>query len=171
MRSNNQILLIVMLVLLLAGCSTVGTSPRGLELPIEMAAVRLYVDAQDGGYRIVSTETLKKWLDEGMKPTIMSTLPLEDDMKFGTLPGAVRVTMARTDKELTTNDVTKLLKMAGDDKNRAVVVYCGNVGCRRSHYAAKYLVGWGYKNVYRYPGGIISWREAGYPVVMLTPAQ
>jgi rhodanese-related sulfurtransferase len=158
-------------MLALAGCATVGTSPKGAELPIEMAAVRLHVDVQDGGYRIVSTETLKKWFDEGMKMTIMSTLPLEDDMKFGTLPGAVRATMAKAEKDLTTNDVTNLLKIAGADKDTAIVVYCGNVGCRRSHYAAKYLVGWGYKNVYRYPGGILSWREAGYPVVMVPPGK
>ncbi|HZV83075.1 MAG TPA: rhodanese-like domain-containing protein [Geobacteraceae bacterium] len=162
---------VLLAILVLAGCASVGTSPRGQELPIEKAAVKLHVDVQDGGYKIVSTETLKKWLDEGMKLTMLSTLPLEEDRMLGTLPGALNAPMARAEKEITTNDVSNLLKVAGDDKNKTIIVYCGFVGCRRSHHAAKYLVGWGYKNVYRYPGGIIAWKEAGYPLVKLPPAK
>lgn len=158
-------------MLALAGCAAVGTSPRGGELPIERAAVKLHVDVQDGGYRIVSTETLKKLLDEGMKPTILSTLPLESDRALGTLPGALNAPMANAEKEITTDSVSNLLKVAGNEKNRPIVVYCGFVGCRRSHHAAKYLTEWGYKNVYRYPGGITAWKEAGYPVVKLPPAK
>ncbi|HZV82762.1 MAG TPA: rhodanese-like domain-containing protein [Geobacteraceae bacterium] len=158
---------VLLAILVLGGCASVGTSPRGLELPIEKAAVKLHVDMQDGGYKIVSTETLKKFLDEGMKPTILSTLTLEEDRTLGTLSGALNAPMARTEKEITTNDVSNLLKVAGDDKNKSIIVYCDFVSCRRSHFAAKYLVGWGYKNVYRYPGGITAWKEAGYPVVKL----
>ena len=171
MRICPHTVLMVILALALVGCASVGTSPRGLELPIEKAAVKLHVDAQDGGYKIVSTETLKKFLDEGMKPTILSTLTLEEDRVSGTLPGALNAPMAKTEKEITTNDVSNLLKVAGEDKNKSIIVYCGFVGCRRSHFAAKYLVGWGYKNVYRYPGGITAWKEAGYPVVKLPPAK
>ena len=162
---------VLLAMLALAGCASLGTSPRGAELPIERAAVKLHVDVQDGGYRIVSTETLKKWLDEGMKPTILSTLPLEDDRTLGTLPGALNAPMANDEKEITKDSVSNLLKVAGNDKNKAIVVYCSSVGCRRNHYAATYLTEWGYKNVYRYPGGITAWKEAGYPVVKLPPAK
>lgn len=48
------------------------------------------------------------------------------------------------------------------DKSYTIVVYCGFVGCPRSHVAAKYLVAQGYTNVYRYGGGIFAWRDAGY---------
>lgn len=49
------------------------------------------------------------------------------------------------------------------DKSKKVVVYCGFVGCGRSHEGAKLLVQNGYKNVYRYGGGISAWFDAGYP--------
>ncbi|MDD7684365.1 rhodanese-like domain-containing protein [Eubacterium pyruvativorans] len=50
------------------------------------------------------------------------------------------------------------------DKGYKIVVYCGHVGCGRSHVAAKYLVQKGFTNVYRYGGGISAWVDAGYPV-------
>ena len=43
------------------------------------------------------------------------------------------------------------------NKDKPVIVYCGFVGCRRSHQAARFLVEEGYKNVYRYAGGITAW--------------
>lgn len=49
------------------------------------------------------------------------------------------------------------------DKNYKIVVYCGHIGCARSHVAAAYLVKQGYTNVYRYGGGISAWVDAGYP--------
>ncbi len=57
-------------------------------------------------------------------------------------------------------------------KSAPIVVYCGFVGCSRSHEAAAYLVKNGYTNVYRYGGGILAWIDAGYPVVKAetTPA-
>lgn len=50
------------------------------------------------------------------------------------------------------------------DKNKKIVVYCGFVKCQRSHQAAKYLKKKGFKNVYRYAGGICAWDEAGMPI-------
>ena len=50
------------------------------------------------------------------------------------------------------------------DKNTKIVVYCGHIGCARSHFAAAYLVKQGYTNVYRYGGGISAWVDAGYSV-------
>ena len=47
------------------------------------------------------------------------------------------------------------------DKNTKIVVYCGHIGCARSHVAAAYLVKQGYTNVYRYGGGISAWVDAG----------
>lgn len=46
-------------------------------------------------------------------------------------------------------------------KDAPIVVYCGFIGCARSHIAAKYLKSKGYTNVYRYGGGIFAWRDAG----------
>lgn len=55
-------------------------------------------------------------------------------------------------------------KMLGTNKDRLIVIYCGFVKCTRSHNGAMWAVKLGYKNVYRYPGGIKASDEAGYPV-------
>jgi rhodanese-related sulfurtransferase len=152
------------LSLALAGCASQGTSPKGLEIPIEKAAFKFTTDVKDGGYKIVSTEELKKWLDESKKITIISSLPASDDKAIGTLPSAVNGAMPKTEKELTQADKDNLLKAAGADKEKTIVVYCGFVACRRSHIGAKILVENGFQNVYRYPGGITAWHEMGYPI-------
>jgi rhodanese-related sulfurtransferase len=154
------------LALALSGCAAkIGTSPQGLELPIEKAALKLGSDVQAGGYKVVTTDELKKWLDEKKAVLVVSSLPVEDDKAFGTLPGAVNALMPKSEKELTPADTERLLKATGSDKEKIVVVYCGFVACRRSHIAAKLLVENGFKNVYRYPAGIAGWGEAGFPLV------
>lgn len=55
----------------------------------------------------------------------------------------------------------KYYKVKKVNKNKTIVVYCGFVGCERSHQGAMYLVQKGFKNVYRYPGGISGWVDAG----------
>ena len=62
-------------------------------------------------------------------------------------------------------------KSVVEDKNTKIVVYCGHIGCARSHVAAAYLVKQGYTNVYRYGGGISAWMDAGNAVEKVeTPA-
>jgi rhodanese-related sulfurtransferase len=53
--------------------------------------------------------------------------------------------------------------LLGDDKNKIILIYCGFVKCTRSHNGAAWTVKLGYKNVYRYPGGIFAWKGANYP--------
>jgi len=152
----------------LAGCSavggTVGTSPKGLEVPIEQAALKFAEDVGANSYKVLSTDELKKWMDEGKEFTIVSSLPAEDDKKLGTISGAINGVMPKTEKELTKANEDNLLKAVGPDKEKTIVVYCGFVACRRSHIAATILAKNGYENVYRYPGGITAWVEAGNTV-------
>jgi rhodanese-related sulfurtransferase len=55
----------------------------------------------------------------------------------------------------------KSKKVSVINKDKKIVVYCGFVGCERSHQGAMFLVQKGFKNVYRYPGGISGWVDAG----------
>jgi rhodanese-related sulfurtransferase len=71
--------------------------------------------------------------------------------------------MPGAEKDLTQADKDLLIKTAGMEKDKTIVVYCGFVACRRSHIGAKILVDEGFINVYRYPAGIIGWKEMGYP--------
>jgi rhodanese-related sulfurtransferase len=152
-------------VLLLAGCASPrGTSPQGLELPIEKAAVNLVTDTKNGGYRIVTTNELKKWLDEGRKMIIINSLLYNDSRVLGTIPGSVNASLPESEQELTPEDREHLSHAAGGNKESLLVVYCGFVACRNSHIGAKLLVDDGYKNVYRYPAGVIGWAEAGNSV-------
>ncbi len=56
----------------------------------------------------------------------------------------------------------EFVKLLGPDKDRTMVFYCGFTECTRSHNAAMWAVNLGYKNVYRNPGGIEGWVQAGY---------
>jgi thiosulfate/3-mercaptopyruvate sulfurtransferase len=65
MNTRNYLAIIAVMTLTLAGCaSTHGTSPKGLEVPIEKAALKFSSDIKDGGYKVVGTDELKKWLDK-----------------------------------------------------------------------------------------------------------
>jgi thiosulfate/3-mercaptopyruvate sulfurtransferase len=154
---------IAIMPLMFAGCAAkLGTSPKGLEVPIEKAAVRLSADMKDGGYKIVTTDELKKWLDEGKKMTIISALSHAEDRVSGIIPGALSAPMPESEQEITPEDNEHLRSAAGNNKEAVLVVYCGFVASRKSHIGAKLLVNYGYKKVYRYTAGAIGWGESGY---------
>jgi rhodanese-related sulfurtransferase len=165
-RTARTALLFAAAALASAGCASLrpGSSVQGLELPIEKAAIRLAADAREGGYRLVSTEEMKKRLDEGGKLVVIDTLPAPDRAATGHIPGSVNAPMPKDGKELAPADVDRLLAAAGPDKGVPVVLYCGFVACRRSHVGAKALAEKGYEDVIRYPGGIVAWAEAGHPL-------
>ena len=149
----------------LTGCAaSFGTSPKGLELPIEKAALKFAADTKANAYKVVTTEDLKKWIDEKKPMTVISALPAEEDASLGAIPGAVNGLIPKTEKELTPADKERILKAAGSDKTRTIVVYCGFVACRRSHIGATILAENGYTDVNRYPAGLAGWKEAGYPL-------
>ncbi|MGB5278251.1 MAG: rhodanese-like domain-containing protein [Gammaproteobacteria bacterium] len=50
------------------------------------------------------------------------------------------------------------------NKDEPLVIYCSGVKCTRSSRASARAVSWGYKKVYYFRGGIVEWRDAGYPV-------
>ena len=135
------------------------------ELDTEKVAVTFAREVERGGYKIVSTEELKQWIDRKKDMLIVDTMPYEASYKKEHIPGAVQIEfhipeMAKIDDAMKAN----LEKLLGSNKDRVIVFYCGFVKCTRSHNAAMWAVKLGYKNVYRQPGGIKAWREAEYPV-------
>jgi rhodanese-related sulfurtransferase len=156
------VLCIAFLTAFTDSCSAPGGSK---ELETEKVAVNFANQVVKGGYKIVSSEELKKWMDQKKYMLIVDTMPYEDSYKKQHIPGAVQFEFP---KEEVTNldDKTKaeFEKLLGPDKNRLIVIYCGFTKCGRSHNGAMWAVKMGYENVYRYPGGIKAWMEAGYPV-------
>jgi thiosulfate/3-mercaptopyruvate sulfurtransferase len=135
------------------------------ELDTEKIAVQFAREVVKGGYKIVSTEELKGWIDQKKDVLIIDTMPYEDSYKKNHVPGAVQLEFPV--KEMASlDDKTKadLEKLLGKNKDRLIVFYCGFTQCGRSHNGAMWAVKLGYKNVYRYPGGITGWSEADYPV-------
>lgn len=173
MRMFKNLLKLLTILILVAGL----TSPAMAlfdnkfekEVEKETGAVKLVREVQQGGYDLVTTEELKGWIDSGKDMIIVDTMPYEASYKKQHLPGAVQFLFPipemkqwdlKETEEKTREDFIKLL---GPDKNKRIVVYCGFVKCTRSHNGAAWAVKLGYKNVYRYAGGIFAWKGAGYP--------
>ncbi len=140
------------------------------EVKTEAAAVKLVREVQRGGYDVVTTDELKKWQDEGKEMLIVDTMPYEASYKKGHVPAAVQFLFPIPDmtnwdsKETDGKSQADYEKLLGPDKDRTIVVYCGFVKCTRSHNGAYWAKQLGYKNVYRYPGGIFAWKGADFPV-------
>ncbi|MFH1595090.1 MAG: rhodanese-like domain-containing protein [Pseudomonadota bacterium] len=146
-------------------CSGCGQSWSGKELETEKTAVNLVREVERGGYRIVPTPEMKAWVDEKRNMLIVDTMPYEASYQKNHLPGAVPFEFPIPEvKELDEATKAKFEKVLGPDKDKMLVFYCGFTKCTRSHNGAMWAVKLGYKNVYRYPGGIKAWLEAGYPV-------
>jgi rhodanese-related sulfurtransferase len=160
----------VLCVALTLGLSATGFCWGNQELETEALAVKVLREVERGGYKIVDTEQLKGWIDQKKDMVIVDTMPYEDSYKKNHVIGAVQFLFpipdmntwdtAETDGK-TQADFEKLL---GPDKDKVIVVYCGFVKCTRSHNGAAWAVKLGYKNVYRYTGGIKAWQEAKYPM-------
>lgn len=140
------------------------------EVEKEKASVKLLREVERGGYKIVDTEGLKKWIDEGKDMVIVDTMPYEDSYKKEHVPGAKQFLFPIPDmnewdtKETDGKTKEDFEKLLGPDKDKLIVIYCGFVKCTRSHNGAAWAVKLGYKNVYRYPGGIFAWKGAKLPV-------
>jgi rhodanese-related sulfurtransferase len=95
----------------------------------------------------------------------VDTMPYEDSYKKQHIPGAKQVEFPIPElKEIDAKKKEALIKLFGPDKKRLIVFYYGVTKCIRSHNGAMWAVKLGYKNVYRYPGGIKTWMQADYPV-------
>ena len=161
------------LIALILGCimafSVSGTASAlewgSKEIETEKLAVQFANQVMKGGYKIVTTEELKAWMDKKDPMLIVDTMPLEDSYKKNHIPGAVQIEFPV--EEMSQLDEAKkgdLEKILGQDKNRKIIFYCGFTKCGRSHNAAMWAAKLGYTYVYRQPGGIKAWMEADYPV-------
>jgi rhodanese-related sulfurtransferase len=174
MRMGNSVLKMFLVVCLVAGmAASAGAfldNKFEKEVEKETDAVKLVREFQRGGYDVVTTEELKKWIDSGKEMLIVDTMPYEDSYKKQHVPGAVQFLFPIPDmkewdsKETEGKTLEDFNKLLGDNKDKPIVIYCGFVKCTRSHNGAAWAVKLGYKNVYRYPGGIFAWKGADFPI-------
>lgn len=140
------------------------------EVEKEQGAVKLVREVQRGGYDVVTAAELNKWIGQGKDMVIVDTMPYEASYKKAHVPGAVQFLFPIPDmmtwdaKETDGRTQADYEALLGADKTKTIVVYCGFVKCTRSHNGALWARKLGYKNVYRFPGGIFSWKGADFPV-------
>ena len=152
------------------GLSTPAFSKNKYEREVdnEQIAVKLVREVQQGGYQTVTAEELNEWIETGKDMLIIDTMPYTSSYRKIHVPGAKQFLFPiqemptwdtkETDGK-TQEDFSALL---GEDKDRTIVIYCGFVKCPRSHNGAAWAIKLGYRNVYRFPGGIFAWRGAKY---------
>ncbi|MEJ2719102.1 MAG: rhodanese-like domain-containing protein, partial [Deltaproteobacteria bacterium] len=57
----------------------------------EIIAITFAKEMMEGGYKAVTAEQLKKWIDEKKNLLIVDTMPLEASFKKQHIPGAVQI--------------------------------------------------------------------------------
>jgi len=140
------------------------------EVKAEAQAVKLAREVMRGGYDLVTTEELKAWIDDGKDLLIVDTMPFESSYKKAHVPGAKQFLFPIPDMNVWQSQETAgksqqdYEALLGPDKDKPIVIYCGFVKCTRSHNGAVWAKKLGYKNVYRYSGGIFAWKGADYDV-------
>ena len=174
MHTSRWVLQLAMVTVFLFGLAQPSTALLGnkfeKELEKETGAVKLVREVQRGGYDLVTTEELKNWIDTGKDMVVVDTMPYEASYKKNHVPGAKQFLFPIPDmntwdaNETAGKTEEDFIRLLGSDKEKTVVIYCGFVKCTRSHNGAAWAVKLGYKNVYRYSGGVFAWKGAKYPL-------
>ncbi|MCL6270073.1 rhodanese-like domain-containing protein [Sansalvadorimonas sp. 2012CJ34-2] len=166
-KSNNafwQVFLLLSALACIQGCCTTESTLSPSERDINQLIVKTHQLADQGGYRLITTSGVEGLINSKRNCLIVDTLPLPR-YEAHHIEGAVSFWFPRSpapvnewDTELMEGKTIKDFKgMLGADKERPVVFYCGRTACDRSHSAAAWAVKLGYKEVYRYAGGINAW--------------
>ena len=115
---------IVFLFLFAGACSTKKADcPEKVK---EIIAINFAKEIMDGGYRAVSAEDFKKWVDAKKDMLIVDTMPLEASYKKRHIPGAVQMEFPIPEmKEMDDSKKAEFLKLLGNNKDRLIVFYCG----------------------------------------------
>jgi rhodanese-related sulfurtransferase len=161
---------VALAIILVIGIGGPGWAKNKFETEVdtEASAVKLVREVRQGGYNVVTTAELKKWIDDGKDMVIVDTMPYAASYKKGHIPGAKQFLFPVADmttwdtKETDGKNQADFAALLGPDKTRPIVIYCGFVKCTRSHNGAAWAVKLGYQNVYRFSGGIFAWKGAGY---------
>ncbi|MBU1052937.1 MAG: rhodanese-like domain-containing protein [Proteobacteria bacterium] len=168
-RWINTVIIIIAAILLMP-LSSVAKNKFEKEVDLEAKAVKLVKEVQQGGYDVITTSELKQMKDDRKDMVIVDTMPYKDSYKKAHIPGAKQflfpIPLMEKWDNAETNGKTEqdFAALLGPDKDKIIVIYCGFVKCTRSHNGALWAKKLGYKNVYRFPGGIFAWKGAGYDV-------
>jgi rhodanese-related sulfurtransferase len=131
----------------------------------KIIAINFAREMMDGGYKAVTADEVKKWTDAKKDMLVVDTMPFGASYRKRRIPGAVQIEFPIPEmKAMNEAKMADFVKLLGPNKDHPLVFYCGFAECTRSHNAALWAMKLGYTNVYRFPGGIEGWTQAGYPV-------
>jgi rhodanese-related sulfurtransferase len=140
------------------------------ELDVQEQAINLANQTIEGGYTLMKIEELKALIDSGEDFVLIDAHPRREFV-LAYIDGATnfgfqskRAGVWEEDVDIDGGATQEEYKAAlGDDMDKKIVIYCGFTRCGRSHNAAMWARSMGYTNVYRAPGGVTGWVQAGYP--------
>ncbi|MFZ3065203.1 MAG: rhodanese-like domain-containing protein [Nitrospirota bacterium] len=134
-------------------------SDKALKTADEMknlAGQKVEMPAAMAGVKNITTDELKKMMDEGKAVVILDNRPAKE-YEAEHIPTAKRVGV----DELLKNGI-KEAESAGVNKDDVIVNYCNGVKCWRSPASSTLLLDAGYKNIYWLRDGIPEWIRKGY---------
>jgi rhodanese-related sulfurtransferase len=100
--------------------------------------------------KVIGREELKRKVDRGDSFKLVMALP-EWAFRAKHIHGSIDAS----------SQADLLSKVKLDDE---IVVYCSTKDCISSAMAYQILVNHGYTNVRHFPGGLLEWEDAGYPL-------
>jgi thiosulfate/3-mercaptopyruvate sulfurtransferase len=171
-RIGKTIFSLVVVGLFVIGLTSPSLAKNKFEKEVEKEqdAVKLVREIQRGGYDVITAKELKDMIDSGKDVLIIDTMPYEASYKKAHIPGAEQFLFPIPEmkewntKETGGKSVDDFKAMLGPDMSKTIVIYCGFVKCSRSHNGAMWAKKLGYKNVFRFSGGIFAWKGAKYPI-------
>ena len=171
MRIGKIIFSLVVVGLFVIGLTSPSLAKNKFEKEVEkeQGAVKLVREVQRGGYDVITAKELKDMIDSGKDVLIIDTMPYDASYKKAHIPGAEQFLFPIPEmKEWNTKEtggktVDDFKALLGPDMSKTIVIYCGFVKCTRSHNGAMWAKKLGYKNVFRFSGGVFAWKGAKYP--------
>ncbi len=152
-KSRNSLVVLMVLVvgaLALAACGT-QNAPLPSTSEVDLAQQIQEVPVEGGGsYTDVSAVGLATMLENKDFPLINVHIPYEGEIEG-------------TDLSIPFDEIEANLDQLPADKDARLVVYCRSGSM--SATAARTLVEFGYTDVWNLDGGMIGWKQAGYPLV------
>lgn len=121
-----------------------------------LAGAKKEMPAEMAGVKKITTDELKKMLDEGKAVVILDNRK-DKEYEAEHIPSAKWV---GTDELL--KNGPKVAEAAGVKKDDIIVNYCNGIKCWKSPAASTLLLDAGYKNIYWYRDGIPDWIRKGY---------
>ena len=149
-RRQITLLALAVVALPLAACGGQSTSPpSGSELDLAEQTQQVPVDG-GGSYTDVSAAGLAAMLETKDFPLVNVHIPYEGEIEG-------------TDLFIPFDEVGQNLDDLPADKDARIVLYCRSGSM--SATAARELVQLGYTDVWNLDGGMIAWKQVGYPLL------